>query len=309
MAVDLGWRERMNDEHVALVALAQTRPGGMSWRSIADELIECGSAVELWESLHPPTLDLGESDTDPLAQAAADLLRWTEAGLIFTTVLDNEYPLRLRDIHEAPLFLFGQGLLLSNDQGVSVVGSRDASPGGLDAARGIATALANAQLTVISGLARGIDTAAHTAALAVGGRTVAFVATGINRTYPSENRPLHEAISDTGLVLSQFWPDAPPQRHTYLMRNALMSGYGLATIVVEAGEKSGARAQARMAVEHGRPVVLTRSVFDRNEWAKKLSTKPNVYVASGIDDVASALREIRSEPANTDRALRLLSTR
>src|ERR1700744_4410475 len=98
-------------------------------------------------------------------------------------------------------------------------------------------------VTVVSGLARGIDTAAHRAALDAGGRTVAVIGTGIGRVYPAENRGLQNEIADRGLLISQFWPDAPPQKHTFLMRNATMSGYGLATVVVEAGEHSGARAQ------------------------------------------------------------------
>jgi len=94
------------------------------------------------------------------------------------------------------------------------------------------------------------------------------------------------------LVLSQFWPDAPPQKHTFLMRNATMSGYGLATVVVEAGETSGARAQARMAVEHGRQVILTDQVVVRNQWAQKLLGRPGVHVASSVDSVMDAVDQV-----------------
>jgi DNA processing protein len=224
-------------------------------------------------------------------------------------VLDKEFPQRLLDIIETPPFLFAQGRVDLDDPGMSVVGSRKASPRGIEMATGIAKYLVRHGLTVISGLAMGIDTAAHTAALGDGGRTVAFIATGCNLHYPAKNRALQDAIADHGLVLSQFWPDAPPQKHNFLMRNALMSGYGLATIVVEAGETSGARAQARMAVEHGRPVILTDIVVERNEWARALMQRPGVHMVSGLQDLGPIVDEIRSEPQRTDQALRQLAFR
>jgi DNA processing protein len=150
-------------------------------------------------------------------------------------------------------------------------------------------------VTVLSGLAAGIDATAHRAALAAGGRTVAVVGTGIRKYYPVENRALQDEIAERGLVLSQFWPDAPPRRQSFPIRNATMSGYGLGTVVVEAGEHSGARIQARVAVEHGRPVVLTDLVVERNEWARALTTRPGVHVASGLADVVTIVRGLVSE--------------
>lgn len=170
-------------------------------------------------------------------------------------------------------------------------------------ARRIAQSLVKQNLSVIAGLALGIDTAAHTAALEAGGRTVALVATGIRRQYPAANKSLHRVIAQSGLLLSQFWPDAPPQKHNFLMRNATMSGYGLATIVVEAGEHSGSRAQARMAVEHGRPVILTDLVVESTTWAEKLVGRPGVTVASSLDEVAGTIEEIRHQQATIDSAL------
>ncbi|GAA0398643.1 hypothetical protein Acor_34110 [Acrocarpospora corrugata] len=164
-----------------------------------------------------------------------------------------------------------------------------ASSQGLKIATNVARELAARSVTVVSGLALGIDAAAHRSALDAGGRTVAVIATGINKRYPAANHARHEEISEKGLLLSQFWPDAPPQKHTFLMRNATMSGYGIATVVVEAGETSGARAQARMAVEHGRPVILTDLVVTGNQWAKALVGRPDVHVATGIDEVMAVV--------------------
>ena len=112
--------------------------------------------------------------------------------------------------------------------------------------------------------------------------------------YPAENRGLQNEIADRGLVLSQFWPDAPPQKHTFLMRNATMSGYGLATVVVEAGEMSGVRAQARIAVEHGRQVILTDRVVDTNEWAQKLIGRPGVHVAGSVSAVLDVVEQVEA---------------
>jgi DNA processing protein len=144
-------------------------------------------------------------------------------------------------------------------------------------------------------IALGIDTAAHRAALGAGGRTVAVIGTGIDRVYPAENRKLQGEIAARGLLLSQFWPDAPARKHTFLSRNATMSGYGLATVVVEAGEHSGARVQARIAVEHGRPVILTDLVVERNEWAQALVPRPGVHVANSVASVLAVVEQLTAE--------------
>jgi DNA processing protein len=274
-------------EQAALVALLQARPGAARWAEITADVLEVGSALEVWHRLVPAALMDPPGELNALEAAAQEIARWTERGVALASILDEDYPVGLRAIHQAPPVLFARGKLIARDPAVSVVGSRKASDRGLAMAASIARALVGRGISVIAGLALGIDTAAHRAALAAGGRTVAVVGTGINRVYPAENRELQEEIAGRGLLLSQCWPDAPAQKHTFLMRNATMSGYGLATVVVEAGERSGARVQARMAVEHGRPVILTELVVERNEWARALVSRPGVHVA---DSPASVLR-------------------
>jgi DNA processing protein len=193
-----------------------------------------------------------------------------------------------------------------HDIAVSVVGSRKASDHGLEIASNVARELVSRGVTVVAGLALGIDTAAHRAALAAGGRTVAIIGTGINKIYPAANGDLHKEIASRGLLLSQFWPDAPPQKHNFLMRNATMSGYGMATVVVEAGEHSGARAQARMAVEHGRPVILTDLVVKHNEWAQALVGRPGVHVAGSLCSVMNVIDELNREGTLVDAELQRL---
>lgn len=279
-------------EQVALITLLRARPSGLKWPDITTLVLEAGSALEVRKDLIGDDL-LPSAET---IQAGEDLVGWTEGGTRFITILDENYPERLRGIQEAPPFLFLRGRSIPEDIGVSVVGSRDASNKGLQMAAAIAKTLVSMDVTVVSGLAAGIDAAAHTACLDAGGRPVAVIGTGINLQYPAANRELHSRVADAGLLMSQFWPDAPPQKHSFPMRNATMSGYGIATIVVEAGEHSGARIQARLAVQHGRPVVLTDSVVIRNDWAKAMIDRPGVHQVSSIDEVRSIVTALVDEP-------------
>lgn len=291
------------DEQAALIALLKTKPGGHSWSELTARVLACGSAEEVQVDLTAGQLFASPEQKDALAEARGFAKEWQDQPFEFVTILDERYPASVREVHQAPPFLFAAGELRASDPAVSVVGSRKASERGLSMARGLAEALVQRDISVIAGLAVGIDTAAHTAALNAGGRTVALIATGIRKQYPAENKNLHRRIAETGLVLSQFWPDAPPQKHTFLMRNATMSGYGLATIVVEAGEHSGARAQARMAVEHGRPVILTDLVVQSTQWGKSYVDRPGVSVASSASEVMEIVDQIRDEASRIDTAL------
>ena len=281
-----------SDEHAALVALLQTRPGGLTWQQIAAELLETGSAVAVWEKYSPAPALIDHPAHITAGSAAEDVAAWAAQGYRLISILDEDYPTGLRGIHQAPPLIFTQGTVIADDPGVSVVGSRTASKQGLEMAANVARALTAQKMTVVSGLAQGIDTAAHQATLDAGGRTVAVIGTGIGRAYPAENRVLQQEIARSGLVLSQFWPDAPPGKHTFPMRNATMSGYGLATFVVEAGEHSGARIQARVAVEHGRQVILSDQVVTWNEWAQALLGRPGVHVASSVDSVLDIVERV-----------------
>jgi DNA processing protein len=290
-------------ERAALVALLRERPGRRGWAEITASVLEAGSALALWHREVPPVLVRPPQEADPLDAAAGQIRRWADRGWQLLSILDEDYPARLRAIHQAPPVLFARGTLVRDDVAVSVVGSRTASARGLAIAAGVARELAARGVTVLGGLALGIDTAAHRAALEAGGRTVCVIGTGLDRAYPAGNQDLQEEIAAHGLVLSQFWPDAPPQRHNFLMRNATMSGYGLATVVVEAGEQSGSRAQARIAVGHGRPVILTSLVVERNEWARALVGRPGVHVAGSLRAVLDVVDDLIAEPAVVGAAL------
>jgi DNA processing protein len=276
---------------VALIALLRGRPDGASWPELAFEVADAGSAVAVWDRRYAPDL-FAASEPSPLDRARAELRSWSDADFRFLTFVDADYPRQLADVYQFPPILFAKGELRSWDVGVSVVGSRSASDRGLAQAREIAALLVDAEITVVSGLAAGIDTAAHTTALATGGRTVAVIGTGIRRHYPAGNRDLQDEIAARGLVISQFWPDAPPSRTSFPLRNATMSAYGKATIIVEAGETSGARIQARVAVNHGRPVVLMDSVAHGTNWGAKLRGQPGVKIATSPQQAIEHVQKI-----------------
>lgn len=226
------WDDR---ERATLVTLLQERSQVVSWPGVAAEIIEAGSARSVWDAHHDQSLFDTETPA-AIVEAARQIAGWRAAGLGVHTFRHVSYPAQLREIHQVPPVLFSRGTLHPGEPAVSVVGSRRACDQSVDWASKVSTALVSAGITVVSGLAAGIDTAAHIAALDAGGRTVAVVGTGINRVYPAANRDLQERIACEGLVLSQFWPEAKATKKSFPLRNATMSGYGRATIVVEAGE-------------------------------------------------------------------------
>ena len=281
------------EETAALVALV--RRGDAPWPEIADRVERAGSALAVLKQAQAPggQQALFPADDEDLSPIIAELARWHGEGLRLVTVLDEDYPRRLRLIHQRPPFLFVHGRLALDELAVAVVGTRKPTPQGVRYASEIAGGLAARGAVVVSGLATGIDTAAHRAALHAGGRTVAVIGTGIRRTYPAANADLQHQIGESGLVLSQFWPDSPPTKQSFPLRNATMSGYSLATVVIEAAERSGARMQARFALEHGRHVFLLRSLL-RHEWARDYAQRPNTTVVDGPDDVFGKLDHLRS---------------
>ena len=166
-----------------------------------------------------------------------------------------------RTVHDRPPLLFVAGRLTTADErSVAVIGARRASDEGRAVAAEFAAELTAAGWVVVSGLAAGIDTAAHRAALEHGGRTLAVIGTGLQHSYPPENAELQRTIAQRGAVISQFWPDSPPTRQSFPMRNAVMSGISRGSVLIEASERSGARVQARLALAHGRPVFLHERV-------------------------------------------------
>lgn len=227
-----------------------------------------------------------------VAQARGDLRVWRAKGYRVTSLLDPAYPRYLAGVHEAPAVLFSVGDVRPADTGVSVVGSRVASPVQLQAARDIAMILASRGMSVVSGLAAGVDGAAHAAAVEAGGRTVAVMGTGLDHTYPATHGQLRTQIERTGLVVSQFLPHEAGSRASFSMRNAVMSGYGRVSIVVGASEYSGTRHQARAAVGHSRGLIFTPQVAFQTRWGRDYIDRGLAQVAYSPEDAVDTAARI-----------------
>jgi len=290
-------------ESAALVALL--RSGNRPWQVYADLVEESGSALAVLEREgdgHGQQSLLGgpPPDRELRLKAAADLIaHWQAAGMHLLTVLDPGYPENLRGVHDRPPLIFVAGRLDPRDaRSVAVVGTRNPFSAGVSSARAIAEHLVEHGYTVVSGLAAGVDTTAHTAALSREGRTVAVIGTGLTRSYPPQNAALQRRIASDCAVISQFWPNAPPSRRSFPMRNAVMSGLTLATVVVEASNTSGSRTQARLALAHGRPVLLADSLLQQ-PWARQCASRPGAYVFRSSAEITSIVERLTSSGALT----------
>jgi DNA processing protein len=286
-----------------MVALLRT--GRRSWNEYAELVEQLGAAATALEREHTAEAERDgqtslipaerQSHTELVTKAAADLERWDAHGMRLVTILDPDYPPNLKGVHDRPPILFIAGRLTEADaKAVAVVGARQATPDGIRRAQQIAEHLVGAGYTVISGLAAGIDTAAHTATLSRNGRTVAVIGTGLARSYPPENQSLQREIARRCAVVSQFWPDAPPSKRTFPMRNAVMSGIALATVVVEASDSSGARTQSRLALAQGRPVFLLDELVARQSWAQRAAQLPGTHVIRNPAEITEALEHLIS---------------
>jgi DNA processing protein len=284
-------------EQAAVLALVKNTTG--QWHGTADVIEAARSALRLvrgeWTGFEPDearSSALGEGIDETDLDAFEMMIEQYEAkGIRLLTVLDAEYPRNLRLVYNRPPFLWVRGTLSPADErSIAVVGTRSASPEGLEQARLLADQLARRDVTVLSGLALGIDGAAHEGALRAGGRTLAVLGTGINTVYPAAHTELAQRIVETGgALVSQFWPDAPPTRWSFPMRNVVMSGMAVGTVVVEASKTSGAKMQARLALDHGKRLFLVDTLVTREEWAQRYARHPAATVIASVDDVVDVL--------------------
>ncbi len=303
------------EEQIALLALL--RISGVRWHFIAREAqrpdglgrLVAGRPVESSAEARESMSAIAKR-WDSLAENQSEIrtmLERTEAdGLSLTTVMDDDYPSNLHTIFNLPPFLFYKGELREDDaRAVAVVGTREPTEAGLQRAADMARLLTEHNVTVLSGLARGIDTAAHRAALEGGGRTIAVLGSGIRRIYPAENEQLAEAIVRSGAIVSQFWPDAPPSRYSFPRRNVTMSGMGQGTVVIEASETSGAKMQARLALEHGKRVWLLRSLVSDHPWARKYVDERGALEVESVSDIVNDLRSPAALRERADQRMQL----
>jgi DNA processing protein len=219
-----------------------------------------------------------------------ELQRAEKAGVRLITQIDGEYPKALLEIHDPPLALYVQGSLESRDKhAIAIVGTRRATHYGLDCAGLLATQLVQAGFTIVSGLAEGIDTAAHQAALKARGRTLAVIGSGLDRLYPPSNKELAKAIVEHGAVISEFSFGREPDKTTFPIRNRIVSGLSMGVLVVEADIKSGAMITAHQALDQGRSVFAVPGRIDN-----AASRGTNELIKNGaklVSDANDVLRE------------------
>ena len=214
-----------------------------AWQAPTDALAQAGLSPKIIQNL------LKFRSEASLEQVWENILA---QGIAVLTWEDEAYPRRLKEIDQPPPVLYLRGQLLPQDEwAVAIVGTRRMTAYGRQVAEDVAGVLGRNGVTVVSGLARGIDSLAHQAALKAGGRTLAVLGSGVDRLYPPENRRLADEIKASGAILSDYAPGTPPDSANFPPRNRIISGLSLAVVVVEAGETSGALITATFAAEQG----------------------------------------------------------
>jgi DNA processing protein len=204
---------------------------------------------------------------------------------------DPQYPDLLRQTAHPPFFLFCQGDLdLFHKKTIAVVGTRNPTELGVRRAQKLSMLLSASGFAVVSGLARGIDTAAHTGAIRAGGKTIAVIGTPLNQYYPKENQELQNKIASSHLLVSQFHLGHPVTRASFPTRNYTMSGVSLATVVIEAGETSGALIQARQCMAQKRHLFILKNLLERSDlkWPRRFAAQ-GAFVINQVEDVMEEL--------------------
>ena len=210
-------------------------------------------------------------------------------GVQAIKIEDSEYPSQLRDIEFPPRVLHVAGSLkLEGPPPIAIVGSREPSSAGICAARELAAQLARRGHPIVSGLAAGVDAAAHEGALEAGGYTVAVVGTGVDQISPASNADLRDCIIGSGAVISQFALGNTGSKTTFPARNALIAGLAAVSVLIELEERSGTRIEANLAIEQNKPVLLWEPILGEAGWAHEFALDPLVSFVSDANDIIHA---------------------
>ena len=248
------------------------------FRASRSELLAAGLRGSVAQSIASGcTFDDALDQQHLLDKTGADLIPFSDA----------RYPERLREIFEPPLLLFARGRAeLLHHPGIGVVGTRRPSTYGMAATQRLGFDLAAAGLVIVSGMARGIDTAAHRAALEAGGDTIAVVGCGLDHIYPVENRRLAEQIAECGLLISEYPMSTPAHPHNFPTRNRIISGLGFGVLIVEGAQYSGSAITARLAMEQGRDVfAVPGNITSKMSWAPNLLIKQGAKLVQAAEDI------------------------
>lgn len=282
------------DAYIALNMMEKVGPVGV--RSLVAAL---GSARAIFDAPREQLLAVRGMGSETVAalleqrgsvEWEAEQARAAEKRVRILTPLDQEYPRRLLEIHDPPLALYVFGSLQERDKhAIGVVGTRHPTHYGRETTARLSGQLARCGMTIVSGLAEGVDTAAHQAAIDAGGRTLAVLGGGLDCLYPASNRDLALRVAEQGAVMSEFPLGRRPDRTTFAIRNRIVSGLSMGLLVVEAGSKSGALITVRAALDQGRPVF---AVPGRIDSPASVGTngliKQGAQLVTDADDVLSA---------------------
>lgn len=271
--------------------------GPITWREL---MAHFGSATDAIEGLPDLTGRGGKRKfTIPDATEAEDELEQIarlDAQLI--TLGEADYPLSLSQIDDAPPALSVRGdITILSRAGIGMVGARNASTNGRRLAETMARDLTDSEVAIVSGLARGIDTAAHNGALAANGMTIAVMAGGVDVVYPPENEALYHRIVETGVVVSEMPPGLKPQARHFPRRNRVVSGLSLGVVIVEAAQRSGSLITARMAGEQGRDVLaVPGSPLDPRAYGANRLIREGATLVRDAEDVMEIIRPMLKAP-------------
>lgn len=223
--------------------------------------------------------------------AAAQQQKMVEIGALAITISDPRYPTPLRDIFDPPILLYARGRVeLLQELMLGVVGTRRPTPYGINVAERLSADLSHAGLAIVSGMARGIDTASHRGALGVGGDTVAVLGCGVDVVYPSENRKIMAEIAAKGLILSEFPMGATAFPQNFPIRNRIISGMSVGVLVVEGAQYSGSAITARLAMDQGREVfAIPGNITSKLSWCPNLLIKQGARLVQDWNDVVTEL--------------------
>jgi len=253
-----------------------------AWHADAHELKEAGLDQRALENLMATRSKISlDEEMEKIERQGVKVLTWD----------DPAYPSRLLNIYNPPPVLYVKGEILDEDQwAVAVVGTRGATVYGKEATRQIASDLARNKVTIVSGLARGIDSEAHRAALDAGGRTIAVLGSGVDIIYPSESRKLAQAIVEQGALVSEYAMGTPPESSNFPPRNRIISGLSLGVVIVEAGERSGALITADYALEQGREVfAVPGNIFRKKSMGTNRLIQQGAKPVLSVEDILEEL--------------------
>lgn len=287
------------DALLARIRLARTRGVGARRARLLEE--RCGPPLDLFrlglEGLRalevPPRIAHALVDPRFAELARSELAEHRAAGHDLIALGDERYPEELAEIHDPPQVLSLKGSFEPEALRVAIVGARRGTPEGLEIAYELGLGLAAAGVVVVSGLARGIDTAAHEGALAAGGRTLAVLGSGLARVYPRRNAGLAERITRQGALVSEFAPTTEPRRHTFPQRNRIVTGLSEAVVVVQAGPRSGALLSAEFALQQGRELcAIPGSIREPLSQGTNELLRDGAHLVTCVEDVLDLVRGV-----------------